>query len=283
MLRRIVAALRGDRGEASAVSVIIGTLLFLASSAGVVAVIGPTLSTTGATRQSAIIESALQARVQTFQTTPWMGLAAAAAATSTTTSNGVTFPLTSAVTVTANPTVYTLRVAAPAVTSNTSVPNCSTAVTTVVPGCLSLSSVRIASIQEQQLLTAVPGFTTGPNTVNAAQHALDIITVNPATVTFTDPARIQVLWNSTTDSPYSVNYGFFCGANTAPQATFTANTMITGTTVSLILQLTPFSLQSVGGCTSATIGLWTSGAAVPVADATVTGYWRVTSATGGTP
>lgn len=284
MLRRIIRSLRNDRGEASAVSIVLGTLLFLASSAGVVSVIGPAIATTGSTRQTAIIESYLEGRVQTFQSTPWMALAAAASSTASTTSQGVTFSLTSSVTVSANPTTYTLRVAAPTATTSGTPAVCSGALTSNAPGCLMLSSVRIATIQEQALSSGMTGLAAGPDTVNATQHALDILTVTPANVIDNRPVRVQAKWLSGTNGGNSVQYGFFCGANSTPQTTSSATIITDSSGTSIIMELTPSSLRPVGGCTTATLGLfYSTSTSVAVTDTTLTGFWPIIPVTGGTP
>ena len=284
MLRRIIAALRNDRGEASAVSIILGTLLFVTASTGAVAVIGNVMASTAATRQNAIIEDALQDQIQTFQTTPWQKVKASVSAptTSNATFNGVTFRMTSATVASSAPAAVTLRVAAPMVTAGSAAPaDCSNAVVTQVAGCLSVSATRLPSVQEAALSAGVPGVVAGPVTVNSTQKALDFLTVTPAGVTFSDAMRVQAQWTDATVSPTALRYGFFCGADATPQATFTPTTMSYGGKTYLIMQLTPWSLRSVSGCTSATVGLWTSGGAATSSSLGAASYWRLLNVTGG--
>ncbi|WIE80849.1 hypothetical protein [Curtobacterium sp. MCSS17_016] len=291
MLQRIRAALRSDRGEASAVSIVLGTLLFLTASTGSVAVVGNIMAATAVTRQNAIIESALKDRVQQF-----LSQGAEATRTSsqpvteTVTYQGVTFPLTWSKGIYNPPYAYEYDLAAPMATAGGAArADCTAAVGRTVPGCLSLSATRIDAPQDDAQdaggsdpsnVQAFPGLAVGPTTVNTSQKVLNIVTVTPSNVLSSDPARIQVIWKSAT-APSAVRYGFYCGTSVTPQALLTPTTQTYNGQVSLILELTPASLKSVSGCTTATIGLSSGGAAVPVDSVGAVSWWRILPVSGG--
>jgi hypothetical protein len=284
MLQRIRAALRSDRGEASAISIVLGTLLFLVASGGTVAVVGNVMAATAVSRQNAIIESALKDRVQQF-----LSQSAGAADTSTPTATetvtyqGLTFPLTSSQGYWNQPLAMEYVVAAPMATVG-GAPRavCTAAVSKSVPGCLSLSGTRIYSPQDSVTedvpgrpsnVAAFPGLADGPMTINTTQKALNVVSVTPASVVSDDPVRIQVVWKSTAAAS-AVRYGFYCGSNTTPQATLTPTTQTYNGQTSLILELVPSSLKAVSGCTTATVGLSSGGAGVPVAGVGDVFWWR---------
>ncbi len=283
MLRRIRAALRSDRGEASAVSVVLGTLLFLTASTGAVAVVGNIMAATAVTRQNAIIESALKQQLQDFQSSSWDTVETTGGPeTVSTTYGGLTFPITTRQAAYVNPTIYIMQVAAPMATANgRPTVNCAPAVSTNVPGCLRLSAVRMASPQEEadyaldgSIMHAVAGLAVGPKTVDTTQKALNIITVTPASVLSSDPVRIMTVWNGA-GAPTTVKYGFYCGTSATPVAQYTATSQTYNGTTSLIMELKPATLNSISGCTTANVGLSAGSAAVPAASIGDVAWWRV--------
>ncbi|MGW8431199.1 hypothetical protein ACWGJ9_08745 [Curtobacterium citreum] len=284
MLRQIRAALRSDSGEASAISIVIGTLLFLTASAGSVAILGNIMAATAVTRQNSIIEGALQQQLQDFESSSFEVARQTFSPTTTTVRfGGRDVPVTMSQTATTAPAETTRRVAAPMATVGGATPaDCSTATTSAVAGCMSFFATRSPSPQDAadptpagaNTLQAFPGLSLGPKTVNTSQNALTIINVNPSKVLTTDPVRIQASVPSSL-VPNTVSYGFFCGSSTTPVAQYVATGQTYLSDTALILELNPSTLKSVSGCTSATVGLWSGSSAVAATSISNIYWWRI--------
>jgi hypothetical protein len=284
MLRRIRAALRGERGEASAVSIVLGTLLFLTASAGSVAVVGNIMAATAVTRQNSIIESALQQQLQDFESSSFEASTQTyGPTTSTVQYGGLSIPVTTWQYAFSTPSVFIHRVTAPMATVGGKSPaSCATQTITPPAGCMSFFATRTPTPQDDtgayaaglSTLRAFPGITVGSKTVNAAQNALTILNIDPLKVLTADPVRVQVALGSGAPAANSINYGFFCGTSATPVATFVGTSQTYLTDKSVILELNPSTLKSVAGCTSATVGLWTSSAVAPSAVGNIY-WWRI--------
>lgn len=193
--------LRGERGEVGIIPVIAGSAMFLVATIGIVSTLTLTLGASAMSQTNSELTASLRAHIQNWQQTPWPNIEAGGDNAVELHWGARTFTAAQEISFVPELNGYTLTIAAPrAVAPGVTAPDCTPALATKVPGCITLSGTIAASPNDTKPETP-PGITLSTEQVGTDGASLNLISnagfetddLSGWTITPTEAAAIETV------------------------------------------------------------------------------------------